>query len=94
MTQSSSIDIRQTILDPFGKFMSDSLEANPIRTFLVLVFILILCFVASSWVMVQWLASGTSNEVNPQKQYSSCSSADTVKARSKDTTSRSWSKKE
>jgi hypothetical protein len=94
MTQPSSTDNQQTILYSFGKFMCESIPTNPIRTFLVLVFIYMLSMVATSWLMVRWLASGNSDKVMPQKQCPSCGSADTMKAGSNDPTSRSWNEKE
>lgn len=73
----SSVDPQPTTVDAFGKFVSESFEAGPIQSFLVLVVVFILSIVVTSWLMVQWLAPG--NAI-PPTQCPSCGRADAAKA--------------
>ena len=89
MPQSSSFDTLQLNVEAFGMFVTESLQASPIRTFLVLVSIYLLSIAATSWLMVQWLAPGPSQRPSPPKQCPSCDRANTMKTEGNDTTSRS-----
>lgn len=56
----------QNYAELFGTFITSNLEANPLRTFLALVAIFLASVVASSWVMLQFLApSATAAGVAP-----------------------------
>lgn len=82
------MDTQQINGNAFGRFVTESFQANPMQSFLVLVFIFILSIAATSWLMVQWLAPGLSDRPIPPKKCPSCDRADTTKAWGDDTTSR------
>ena len=89
MSQSSSFDTLQIYAEAFGMFVTESLQASPIRTFLVLISIHLLSIAAISWLMVQWLAPGPFQQPSTPKQCPLCGHADTRKTEGSDTTSRS-----
>ena len=85
----------QASVEAFGMFVTESLQASPFQSFLVLVFIHIASIAATSWLMVQWLVPGPFDQAIPSKKCSSCERADTMEAGGNDTASRSeeWDKK-
>ena len=89
MPHLSSFDTLQINVEAFGMFVTESLQASPLRTFLVLVSIHLLSMVAFSYLIIQRLIAGPSHQPIPPKQCPLCGHAKTMKTEGNDTTSRS-----